>query len=134
MPELARLLRDGGRLLILYMAWLPEEDRIAGMSEKMILKYNPVWSGCGEKRRPIWIPDVAFEYFEPEEHEEYDLKVPFTRESWHGRIRASRGVGASLDPDALAAWDAEHWKMLMENAPEKFDVLHYGALAVLRKK
>ena len=134
MPMLSELLKDGGKLLILYMAWLPDEDIIAGKSEELILKYNPVWTGAGESRHPIWIPDIAYEYFEAEEHEEYDLTVPFTRETWHGRIRASRGVGASLAPDELAAWDAEHRKMLAENAPEKFEVLHYAALSVLRKK
>ena len=29
-PELVRMLKPGGRILLLYMAWLPQEDRIAG--------------------------------------------------------------------------------------------------------
>ena len=134
MPKLAELLKPEGKLLILYMAWLPYEDKIAGASEELILKYSPNWSGAGEKRRPIWIPDIAYDYFEMEDHEEYDLPVPFTRESWHGRIRASRGIGASLTEEELARWDEEHRKLLEEIAPEQFDILHYAALAVLRKK
>ena len=134
MPKLAELLKQEGKLLILYMAWLPEEDDLAGKSEKIILKYSPSWSGAGEHRHPIWIPDCAYEYFELEDHEEYDLKVPFTRESWHGRMKASRGVGASLNQQELAKWDAEHKKMLEENAPESFEILHYAALSVLRKR
>ena len=39
-PELARMLKDDGRLVILYMAWLPFEDRIAGASEELVLKYS----------------------------------------------------------------------------------------------
>lgn len=134
MPKLAELLKQEGKLLILYMAWLPEEDDLAGKSEKIILKYSPSWSGAGEHRHPIWIPNCAYEYFELEDHEEYDLKVPFTRESWHGRMKASRGVGASLNQQELAKWDAEHKKMLEENAPESFEILHYAALSVLRKR
>ena len=134
MPKLARLLKENGKLVILYMAWLPEEDPIAGPSEAMILKYNPAWSGCGEKRHPIWVPDCAFDSFEMVEHEEYDVNVPFTRETWHGRMRASRGVGASLSPEKLASWDAEHRALLEEIAPDKFTVLHYGAITVLKKK
>lgn len=134
MPKLAELLKQEGKLLILYMAWLPEEDDLAGKSEKIILKYSPSWSGAGEHRHPIWIPDCAYEYFELEDHEEYDLKVPFTRESWHGRMKASRGVGASLNQQELAKWDAEHKKMLEKNAPESFEILHYAALSVLRKR
>ncbi|MBQ8138598.1 MAG: methyltransferase domain-containing protein [Lachnospiraceae bacterium] len=134
MPKLADILKQDGKLLILYMAWLPFEDEIAGKSEGIVLKYSPNWTGAGETRHPIWIPDVAYEYFELEDHEEYDVKVPFTKESWHGRMRACRGVGASLSEDELAKWDEEHRKMLDEIAPEQFDVLHYAALAVLRKK
>ena len=134
MPVLADLLKPKGKLVILYMAWLPYEDKIAGKSEEMILKYSPKWSGCGEKRHEIWVPDIAYKYFDKIDHEEYDLNVPFTKESWHGRVRASRGIGASLNPEELARWDAEHRALLDEIAPEKFDILHYGAITVLQKK
>ncbi len=134
MPMLRNFLRPGGRLLILYMAWLPFEDEIAAASEEIVLKYSPGWSGAGETRKPIGIPDVTFDYFEPEYHEEYDLPVPFTRESWHGRMKACRGVGASLSGEELTAWESEHWRMLTERAPENFSVLHYAAMTVLARK
>jgi len=134
MPKLAELLKPEGKLLILYMAWLPFEDKIAGKSEELVLKYSPNWSGARETRHPIWIPDVAYESFDPVEHEEYDVMVPFTKESWHGRMRACRGVGASLSGEELERWDAEHRKLLDEIAPEEFEVLHYAALALLKKK
>ena len=72
-------------------------------------------------------------YFDLEYSEEYDLNVPFTKESWHGRMIACRGVGASLSPEDLRKWDAEHRKLL-ENVPDSFDVLHYAAVAVLKRK
>ena len=134
MPKLAELLKDNGRLVILYMAWLPFEDTIAGKSEKLVLKYSPDWSGSGETRHPIHIPDAAYRYFYLEDHEEYDLMVPFTRDSWHGRMRACRGVGASLSAEELAKWDREHRGLLDKIAPEQFEVLHYAALTILRKK
>lgn len=134
MPKLARLLKPDGKLLILYMAWLPFEDGIAGKSEELVLKYSPNWSGAGETRHAIWIPDIAYKYFEMEEHEEYDLVLPFTKESWHGRMKACRGVGASLSSGELAKWDVEHRALLDEIASDDFEVLHYAALAVLRKK
>ena len=133
MPVLADLLKPNGKLVILYMAWLPEEDEIAGLSEKMILKYSPKWSGAGEHRHEIWVPEVAYKYFEKEFHEEYDLKVPFTKEAWHGRIKASRGIGASLSPQELERWDKEHRELLDKIAPEQFEILHYAAITVLRK-
>ena len=134
MPKLHKMLKNDGKIVILFMAWLPEEDKVAGASEDMILKYNPKWTGGREYRHPINIPEVAFDYFDLEYHEEYDLNVPFTRESWHGRVRASRGIGASLNEEELNRWDKEHRALLERIAPEKFDVLHYAATAVLSKK
>ena len=132
-PELHRVLKKDGKLVILYMAWLPFEDEIAGKSERLIQKYNPAWTGGGETKRPVIIPEVMNNYFDLEDHEEYELKVPFTKESWHGRMIACRGVGASLSPENLASWEAEH-KKLLENVPDSFDVLHYAAVAVLKRK
>lgn len=132
-PEFSRILKNEGRLVILYMAWLPFEDEIAGRSEELICKYNPSWSGKGESRHPIYIPDVMYDYFELEDREEYNVKVAFTRESWHGRIFASRGIGASLSPEDLASWDKEH-RAFLANVSDEFEVLHYAAIAVLKKK
>lgn len=134
MPDLSRMLKPDGRLLVLYMAWLPFEDDIAGASEELILKYNPVWSGAAETRKPIQIPDIVYDTFEMVEHEEYDIIVPFTRESWHGRMKACRGVGASLSEGELADWEREHRQMLEEIAPDTFQVMHYAAMAVLKLK
>lgn len=134
MPKLHKILKPNGRLLILYMAWLPNEDKIAGASEKLVLKYSPNWSGAGEFKKPIHIPDIVYKYFDMVEHEEYYTNIPFTRETWHGRMRACRGVGASLSNKELQLWDTEHKKLLCELAPDEFSVLHYVALAELKVK
>ena len=132
-PEFHRVLKKDGKLVILFMAWLPFEDEIAGKSEDLVRKYNPAWSGGGETKHPVYIPDVMLDYFELEDHEEYDLMVPFTKEAWHGRMFACRGVGASLSPEELAAWDKEHRAML-ESYPDSFEIKHYAAIAVLKKR
>lgn len=125
-------LKPGGRILVLYMAWLPFQDKIAGESEKLVLAHNPQWSGRGETMHPIAIPDCYKARFEVVYHEEYPLLVPFTRESWNGRMKACRGIGASLMPQEIAAWEAEHLKLLDRIAPDEFEVLHYGAIAELK--
>ena len=134
MPNLFRMLKPGGRILILYMAWLPFEDKIAGASEKLVLKYSPKWSGAGETIRPIPIPECYREKFDIIYHEEYPLKARFTRESWNGRMKACRGIGASLSEKEIKEWEREHMRLLSEIAPDEFDVLHYGAMAELAKK
>lgn len=132
-PNLYRMLKPGGSFLVLYMEWLPFEDEIANASEQLVLKYNPAWSGAGETMRPIEIPECYKRNFGLVYHEEYLLKVPFTRESWNGRMKACRGVGASLSKEETARWEEEHRKLLAGFAPEAFEVLHYGAIAQLKK-
>lgn len=134
MPVLHRILKPDGRILVLYMAWLPFEDKIAGESEKLVLKYSPDWSGKGETVHPIAIPKCYHEKFELVHHEEYPLKVHFTRESWNGRMKACRGVGASLSESEIAKWEKEHLALLDKIAPAEFDILHYAAIAELKKK
>ncbi len=133
-PKFVHMLKKDGRILVMYMAWQPSEDMIAGESEKLVLKYNPAWSGAGEKMHPVWIPDCYNEQFDIVYREEYPLEVPFTRESWNGRMKACRGIGASLTGEEVAAWEKEHKRMLAEMAPERFTVLHYGAVAELKLK
>lgn len=129
-----RILKPNGRILFLYMAWLPFEDRIARASEGLVLQYNPKWSGCGERMRPISIPDCYLDKFELTYRDEFLVKVPFTRESWNGRIKACRGVGASLSDRAVAAWEREHTALLESMAPDEFEILHYAAIAELSKR
>lgn len=133
MPELFRMLKPNGRILVLYMAWLPYEDRIAGESERLVLKYNPAWSGAGETVHPICIPDCYKERFELVYHEEYHINVHFTKDSWNGRMKACRGIGASLTGEEVRFWEQEHAKLLCEIAPDEFDIKHYGAIAEMRK-
>lgn len=133
-PNLYRMLKENGRLLLLYMAWLPFEDEIAGASEELVLKYNPKWTGAGETRKPISVPDCVYDRFEEVYHEEYDAQVPFTRDTWHGRMKACRGVGASLPPEEIEKWEREHQELLSETAPEEFEVKHYVAILELKKK
>lgn len=131
-PRLAQLLKPDGRLAVTYLSWLPLEDPVAGASECLVLRHNPGWTGGGEYRRPVDLPPIVHQYFTLERAMQFDLKLPFTRESWTGRIHACRGVGASLPPEALARFDAEHRALLEAIAPERFTVLHYAAYAILR--
>lgn len=132
-PKLHSLLKPGGRLAVLYMAWLPFEDAIAGASEALIVRYNPAWSGRGETRHPIFIPADYDGLFEKETELVFDLDVPFTRERWNGRMLACRGVGASLPQQQVAAFSKEHSELLSRIAPPEFTVLHYAAMTILRR-
>ncbi len=132
-PKFARMLKEDGSFLILYMGWLPFEDEIAGKSDELILKYNPNWGGSGDTVHPVWVPDEYLELFHLVKQEEFRVDVPFTRKSWHGRMRACRGTSASMSPEEFALWNEEHEKML-EAYPESFMIKHYISIAWLKKK
>lgn len=133
-PQLSRILKPGGVFAVLYMAWLPYEDAIAGASEELVLRYSPNWTGCGETRHAIEIPPVYEPYFTMESSEVFDLSVPFTRESWNGRMKSCRGIGASLSEAEIADFEREHMALLERIAPENFEVLHYAAMTILKKQ
>lgn len=130
-PKLAKILKPHGKFLILYMGWLPFEDKIAEKSEEIIHRFNPEWNGGGDTVKPVWIPDEYKEMFDVTYEEQVRVSIPFTRESWHGRMRACRGVGASLSGEKLDNWNKEHMAMLQSEAPEEFEVMHYIAMAEL---
>lgn len=133
-PKLYGVLKPAGKLAVIYMAWLPYEDSVAQASEKLVLKYNPSWSGKEEVRRPIVIDPAYDSLFTRKKELVFDVLIPFTRESWAGRLRACRGVGASLSADQVRKFDQEHNRLLCEIAPEQFSILHYCAITVLEKR
>lgn len=49
-------------------------------------------------------------------------------------MKACRGVGASLTEDEIVRWEQEHRALLEKIAPEEFDIMHYAAIAELKKK
>ena len=49
-------------------------------------------------------------------------------------MKACRGIGASLADDDIHKWEKEHLRLLSEIAPDDFDIMHYGAMAVMEPK
>ena len=60
--------------------------------------------------------------------------VSFTRETWNGRMKACRGIGASLDSEGIEKWEKEHMELLERIATPSFEVLHHAAMTILKKK
>lgn len=116
------------------MGWLPYEDPIAGKSEEIILKHNPNWTAYGDTVHPVWVPEQYLRYFDLLSQEQFRVDIPFTKEGWHGRMRACRGVGASMSPKQLDAWNKDHMEMLQKEASENFMVKHYISIAELQVK
>ena len=134
MPVIHRVLKDGGHFCIMFMDWIPDKSDIAKQSENLVLRYNPSWTGAKMRRSDIVVPEDIRGLFEVEDSLVFDVNVSFTRESWNGRMKACRGIGASaLSPDEIAAFEAEHMAYLA-SVPEKFDIPHHVTIINLRKE
>jgi SAM-dependent methyltransferase len=123
-PEVKRLLKPGGLLVTCHFCWLPREDPIAKASETLVLKHNPNWTAADYAGNTPLIPEWSKDDFRLHGMFTFDAQIPFTRESWRGRIRACRGVGAVLGAEETEAFDQEHDALLREKTSERFSVLH----------
>lgn len=132
-PKMHKLLKNSGIFSIIWAAWLPFEDEIASATEKLVLKYNPEWSGCGYVRQQLAVPDLAKQFFDVRDNISFDIKISFTRESWNGRIRACRGIGASkLSSKEISDFEKEHISYL-QTVSENLEILHNVSILNLQK-
>jgi len=127
------VLKKDGLFAILIMSWLPYEDEICKKSEELVLKYSPNWTGAGYKRHEVKVPTWLNGLFSVKDLIGFDVGIPFTRKTWNGRMKACRGVGASLTDEEIKIFEKEHAKLLSEIAPEKFEILHYVTMIILKK-
>ncbi|MCL2253749.1 MAG: class I SAM-dependent methyltransferase [Lachnospiraceae bacterium] len=123
-PEIKRVLKPQGKFAILSMMGLPRESEILAKSEELVLKFNPSWNSSDFDRKKPEPPDWLENNFSIIALHDYVENVPFTRESWCGRMRACRGVGASLAPDLVKQYDEEHYMALCEIAEDTFEIPH----------
>ncbi|MGN0561164.1 MAG: class I SAM-dependent methyltransferase [Candidatus Fimenecus sp.] len=133
LPKIHRILKDNGHFAILFMAWLPDESEIARKSEDLVLKYNPAWTGANMQRSIPTQPKEGIDLFTVENAIGFDIDILFTRETWHGRMVACRGIGASsLSAAEIAEFEKEH-KAFLNTAPETFEIPHYVTILNLQK-
>jgi SAM-dependent methyltransferase len=117
--EARRVLKPGGHLMIAMLAWLALRDNVVAASERVIEKHNPGWKlGNYAPGGVRYMRDLANGGFTNREMFAVDYDIPYSREAWRGRIRASAGVSASLGVEAVAAFDVEHAAMLSRDYPD----------------
>lgn len=131
--EVKRLLKPAGLLAICHLCWLPLQSTIARQAEALVLKFNSDWTGAGLTGEvPLKMPDYFAGQFEQVELIIFDVEMPFTHESWRGRWRACRGVGATLSPEQIDQFDREHAELLTRTVDNAFTVLHRIDCRILR--
>jgi SAM-dependent methyltransferase len=131
-PLIVKWLKPNGVLVISHFSWLPRLDAVARATEELILQHNPQWSASGyaggtAPRYPgleNWLHYCGYFY--------YDEEIPFSRQDCRGRVRASRGIGASLNSTEVEAFDAAHDAMLKTIANDTFTITHRIDAHILR--
>jgi cyclopropane fatty-acyl-phospholipid synthase-like methyltransferase len=123
-PLVKTWLKPEGKLVLTHLSWLPRKDRIAHASEQLVLQYNPHWSDADFPGSRTMQHAWSRQDFRLVTYHTYEEAIPFTRESWRGRIRACRGIGAALAAEEVERFDREHDALLRQSAPETFPILH----------
>ena len=133
-PILKKILKDDGVFVTSHFSWMPFLDPVAKSSEDLILKHNSKWSAHSYAGEIPIAHESLVDDFNVCGFFYYDEKIPFTHETWRGRIRASRGIGASLDQEKIKKFDEEHIELLKDLVPDEFSVIHRIDAHIMRVK
>jgi SAM-dependent methyltransferase len=123
--EVPRLLRPDGLLLVSTLIWERQEGGIVSQTHELIEKYNAESRpGARKWSKGSIVPAWSRDWLRLKTFHEFQVNLPFSRESWCGRIRACRWIGAVLSKKQTKAFDREHAALLQRIAPARFDIRH----------
>lgn len=106
--EARRVLVPGGALALVHLDWLPRPGSVVAATEALILAHNPSWHLGGlDGLHVSHVAELEAASFDALELFAYDHDLVYSHADWRGRIRASAGIGAALDPTAVERFDRE---------------------------
>ena len=132
--EAPRLLRSEGLLLVSSLTWMAAENPIASQTDQLIARHNPAAGQSSRGGDVEIIPAWSLARFRLKTYHDFTVNVSFTRESWRGRIRACKWIGAALSPEQTEAFDREHQTLLEGIAPAQFDIRHRIRIQIFELK
>jgi SAM-dependent methyltransferase len=136
-PKMKNILKGNGIYTEIAMIYLPQESETAAGSEALVLKHNPVWNSNNYGRDFFDITtkrynELVGDIFVLEQVRLIETQIPFTRETWHGRMKTLRGIGASnLTKEQIKAWSDEHFAFL-QTQPEAFTIPHLIQICTMK--
>lgn len=124
--EISRIIKPRGRVIVAHFDWLPLPGNVVEATERLILEHNPKWHLAGGNGFHLdSLPHLHAAGFLGFETFSYDMDIAYSAEAWRGRIRASAGIGASLPPAKVKAFDGALAELLAKTFPvEPLQVPH----------
>lgn len=122
--EAMRLLSPGGRIVIAHFDWVLSPGNVVEATEALMEEFNPgpqlpqYLYGHNVGLYPEWFRDVKTAGYLHLESFSFDVDVPYTHESWRGRVRASAKVGGSLPKEKVARFDEAFAALLSKRFPQ----------------
>ncbi len=116
-PEIKRMLKPNGKFIKIYMSYTLD-DEIASKSHSLVKEMNKSWTPAASGSK-----DMFDDLFYGRVTESFYCDIPFTRDSWHGRMCACRGSLASMDKKTFSRWNKAH-RDFLSACPEKFTIKH----------
>jgi 2-polyprenyl-3-methyl-5-hydroxy-6-metoxy-1,4-benzoquinol methylase len=132
--EVPRLLRPNGLLLVSTLIWISDEDPIASQTGALLTRHVHQASEHVRGRDMEIVPAWSLNRFRLKTYHDFKIDLPFTKESWRGRLRASRYIGAALSPERAAAFDRAHQELLDRIAPDQFNIRHRIRIQIFEPK
>jgi len=133
--EVLRVLKRGGWLVICSQDWLPLGDNVVARTEAIVQRHNPKWPWAGlDGLKPDYVRDLRAAGFHAIESFSVDFDISYSHDGWRGRMRASAGISASLEPDQVQAFDAELATMLARDFPQQPMPVAHCLFAVYGRK
>ncbi len=133
LEELQRILTANGKFCRISMEWLPFESELAAQTEEIVLRFNPKWSGGGYRLADYVLPEWAHKNWELETVHIYRENLSFTIDSWCGRMRSCRGVGASLSQEVVRQFDLSLREYLKKHTSGCFEIPHAIQIETFRR-
>ena len=123
--EACRVLRDGGRIIVAHFDWISLPGNSVEATEELMAAHNPNRILAGSGLHPESLFALATEGFTEIETASFDIQASYTHEAWRGRVRAHGGIGGSLGPAEVRAFDAALEQLLKKHSvPDPFSVPH----------
>lgn len=134
LAEIRRVLKPDGRLVIAHFDWLPLSGNVVAATENLITQYSPDWPmGGGTGFYPQWSVQLGEAGYRDQQSFSFDVDQPYSHEAWRGRIRASAGVGGTLEPEVVAAFDRQLAALLTQKFPQDPLIIPHRCWALIAR-